>query len=337
MQYREILEKLIQRENLGAAAMTEVMDAVMDGACTPAQVAGLLVALRMKGETIEEVAAAAASMRRHATPVDAGGPPVVDIVGTGGDGAHTFNVSTAAMFIAAGAGVKLAKHGNRSVSSKCGSADVLKALGVNIELPADRIGACVQEVGVGFLFAPMLHGAMKHAIGPRRELQVRTIFNMLGPLTNPAGANALVLGVFDAKLTDVYARVLRELGTDRAMVVHGKDGLDEITGTDNTLVVELKGDDIESREFDPRPYMGEYCTAADLKGGEPEDNAQIIKDLLVGADGPKRNVALMNAAAGIYVEGIVETFEQAFELASASVDDGKAKQKLDELVAFTNR
>ncbi len=336
MKLDTVLEPLIAGNDLSSQKMTEVMDQIMEGGLTPAQIGAFLTALRIKGETIDEIAAAAASMRRHATKVDAGPPPVVDIVGTGGDGAHTFNISTAAAFIAAGAGVKIAKHGNRSVSSQCGSADVLKALGVNLEIGPDKVGACIREVGIGFLFAPMLHGAMKHAIGPRREMGVRTIFNLLGPLTNPAGATALLLGVFGPELTEVHAKVLNQLGAERAMVVHGNDGLDEITGTTTTRVSELKNAKVNTYELDPRPYIGDFCTIADLKGAEATENAAILRDLLAGQDGPKLAVACLNAAAGIYVAGLAENYAQGYELAKAAINDGRAQQKLEAMIAFSN-
>lgn len=334
MEYREVLERLAAGKNLSAAEMEAVIDEVMEGRLTPAQVGGLLVALRMKGESAEEIGAAARSMRRHATRIDAGPPPVVDTCGTGGDRAHTFNISTCAAFIAAGAGARIAKHGGRSVSSKCGSADVLKALGVNIELPPERVGASVREVGIGFLFAPLLHGAMKHAAGPRRELGVRTIFNILGPLSNPAGADRQLLGVFDGRLTPVLGEVLCQLGTRHALVVHGSDGLDEITGTGPTQVSELRDGSVQTRQFDPRPWLGAYCRPEDLRGGEAPENAAILTAILAGEDSPRARVCLLNGAAAILVAGLAEDFSDAWTLARQAVASGAARAKLEALIAF---
>ncbi len=333
MTYTDYLNKLIAGTDLSADETTDVMDQLMDGELTPAQVAAFITALRIKGETTDEISAAALSMRRHATRIDAGAPPVVDTCGTGGDGSGTFNISTTAAFIAAGAGAKIAKHGNKSVSSQCGSADVLAALGVNLDITPEQVGNCVRDVGIGFLFAPKLHGAMKHAIGPRRELGVRTIFNMLGPLTNPAGATAQVIGVFDAALTGVFAEVLNKMGSSRAMIVHGSDYLDEITLTGTTQVSELKDGKVETRQLDPLEYVGSLCSAEALKGGDAEVNAGILRDILGGAEGPKADVAKLNAAAAIYVGGLADDLGAAYGKAGDAIESGAAKQKLDDLVA----
>jgi len=334
--FSERLEKIVGGHDLSTAEMAEVMDQVMEGQLTPAQIGALITALRMKKESVAEISAAALSMRRHATVVEPGAPPIVDTCGTGGDGSGTFNISTTAAFIAAGAGVKIAKHGNKSVSSKCGSADVLAELGVNIEVNPEKVGESIQSVGIGFLFAPLLHGAMKHAIGPRRELGIRTIFNMLGPLTNPARATAQVLGVFDAGLTEIFAAVLKQMGSDRAMVVHGADHLDEITVTGTTQISELVNGEIKTREFDPLPFIGGYAQPQDLAGGEPTVNAAITRSILAGEDGPKTEAAVLNAAAAITVAAAAADFADAVDKARESLTSGSAARKLEDLIAFSN-
>jgi len=336
MQYSKVLEQLMAGNDLGSVQMQGLMDGIMEGQLTPPQIAAILVALRIKGESIEEISSAAQSMRAHATPIDAGEGPILDIVGTGGDGHHTINVSTASAFVAAGAGATVAKHGNRSVSSKCGSADVLAALGVNIEASPELVGHCVREIGVGFLFAPVLHGAMKYAIGPRKELGVRTIFNILGPLTNPACATHMMIGVYRPELVDTYINVLNEMGINRAMVVHGNDGMDEISCSARTQVKELKNNEITSYEFDPRDYIGLLADKADIQGGDAAENAKALRQVLEGEKGPKRDIILLNAAAGIYVSGLADSYPLAFELAQDSIDCGKALAKLDQLVDLSN-
>ncbi len=326
---KEILQSLIERRDLDRASAERAFDRIMAGELTPAQIAALITALRMKGETADELAGAAASMRRHAVLIDAGGLPVVDTCGTGGDGAHTFNISTAAALVVAGAGVPVAKHGNRAVSSQCGSADVLAALGVNIEAPPEVVEECLRSVGIGFLFAPKLHPAMKHAGGVRRELGVRTIFNLLGPLTNPAGARGQILGVFDPALTEPFARVLMALGSRRAFVVHGRDGLDEITVTTTTRITELNAGRIRTYEFDPLELIGEYHDLQELAGGAPEFNAGIIRSVLAGEPGARRDVVLLNAAAGIVAGGRADDLRTGLELAKASIDGGAAAAKLN--------
>lgn len=337
MVFKDVLNALMAGQDMDRDSMREVMDHVMDGKLTPAQIGALLTALRIKGETIDEISAAAASMREHATRVDGGDGPLVDTCGTGGDGAHTINISTGAAIVAAAAGCRIAKHGNRSVSSKCGSADVLMALGVNLDLTPDQVGACVREVGIGFLFAPKLHGAMKHAIGPRRELGVRTIFNMLGPLTNPAGAESQVLGVFAPELTDTFAHVLNSLGSRRALIVHGNDGLDEITTTTTTRVAEVRNGEVTSWELDPLAYIGEFADSAALKGGEAEENAAILRKLFAGeASKEVTDIVALNAAAAIYVNAQDDlAFADAVAQARAAITDGRAAATLDALVAFS--
>ena len=337
MDYKFLLERLIAGGSLDFLEMEALMNKIMDGELSHAQIAGVLVALRIKGETIEEISAAARVMREHATKIDSGQLPVVDTCGTGGDGTHTFNISTAAAFIAAGAGVKIAKHGNRSVSSKCGSADVLKQLGVKIDISSDQVSSCIQSVGIGFLFAPSLHPAMKHAIRPRRELGVRTIFNMLGPLTNPAGAKRQLLGVYNKLLAQRFAEVLRNLGSEQALIVHGLDGLDEITTTQKSHVVELKNGEITSFELDPLDYIEEYSKLEDIVGGESPQNAEIIRRVLENVTGPCLDIAILNGAAAIQVSGLATGFSEAVNLAKESVTSGKALQKLEEMIRFTNQ
>ncbi len=331
---QQILQSLIERRDLDRASMEQIFDRIMAGELTPAQIAAFITALRMKGESAAELTGAAASMRRHAVLIDTGGVAVVDTCGTGGDGAHTFNISTAAALIVAGAGVPVAKHGNRAVTSQCGSADVLAALGMNIEAPPEVVEECIREVGVGFLYAPNMHPAMKHAAGVRRELGIRAIFNMLGPLTNPAGATGQILGVFDPLLTEPFAHVLRALGSRTAFIVHGHDGLDEITVSTTTRITELRSGHIRTYEFDPLELIGEYHALEDLAGGAPEVNAAVIRRILEGEPGACRDVALLNAAAGIVVGGKADNLHQAMQLAQTSIDSGQAAAKLKALIEY---
>jgi len=332
---KEAIADVIARTDLNGDRMQGVMDRIMSGDATPAQIAGLLVALRMKGETVTEVSAAATSMRRHATFIDAGPGRVVDTCGTGGDGLDTFNISTTAAFVAAGAGVTVAKHGNRAVSSKCGSADVLAALGVNIQARPPIMEQCIQEIGIGFLYAPTMHPAMKYAIGPRRELGVRTIFNMLGPLTNPAGATGQVLGVFAPELTEMFAAALRELGCRRAYVVHGSDGMDEITTTGPTRVCELRNGQLQTYELSPEPFFGACDEPESLAGGTPTDNARILREVIENKPGPARRIALLNAAAAIAAGEEAEDLRDGLEKAKESIESGAALGKLESLIAAT--
>ena len=333
-----ILEKLLARQNLTVQEMSETMDAIMSGGLTPAQTAGFLVALRAKGETIDEVTGAAISMRKHAAFINAGAENVVDTCGTGGDKANTFNISTTAAFVAAGAGVAIAKHGNRSVSSKCGSADVLAAAGFNLEVEPAVMEQCIQENGIGFLFAPKLHPAMRNVVPIRKELGVRTIFNMLGPLTNPAGATGQVLGVYSPVLTEMFAHVLKALGTKRAMVVHGLDGLDEITCTDSTRVTGLRNGVIKTYELFPDILLGETFSADSIKGGGPEQNAKIMLDILSGRlTGGPLAVTLLNAAAAIVAGCKAETMEEGLKLAARSIDSGAALEKLETLIGASKK
>ena len=307
----------------------------MSGETTDAQIAAYLIALRMVGETPEIIAGSVQAMREVVTHVDAGDPNVVDIVGTGGDGAHTFNISTTAAIVAAGAGVTVAKHGNRCVSSKCGAADVLEALGVHLGAGPDVMADCLKTIGLAFLFAPGLHPAMKHAIGPRKELGLRTIFNILGPLTNPAGALRGVMGVYSADLVDTIAAAAAELGAEHFYVVHGGDGLDEITTTTKTEVARVTNDGVERFQLDPADFGMAYATADDLKGGDPEANAAILRAILEGAKGPKRDTVLLTAAAGIVAGGKAADFAEGLTKAAESIDSGAAKEKLNALVDRT--
>ena len=329
------LSKLIEGKDLSQSETSEAFDVIMSGEATPAQIGAFITALRMKGETVDEIAGGASSMRRHAVFIDTGVLDVVDTCGTGGDSCDTFNVSTTAAFVVAGAGVPVAKHGNRAISSKCGSADLLKELGVNIEVSTGTVEDCVQDVGIGFLYAPRLHPAMKHAMGPRRELGVRTVFNMLGPLTNPAGAKGQIIGVFSAELTEPFAEVLRLLGSRRAFVVHGQDGMDEITTTTSTRISELRDGNVRTYEFDPLPLIGDYASPAELAGGEVAENAHITRAVLAGEEGPCRDIVCINAAAEFVAGGKAEDLKEGWTLARESIDTGVALEKLEQLVEAT--
>lgn len=329
------IDKVIRNENLTEEEMIRAMDIIMEGKATPAQIGGLLIGLRMKGETLEEITGSAKVMRDKALNLSIQNDYAIDTCGTGGDGGNTFNVSTAAAFVAAAAGVVVVKHGNRSVSSKCGSADVLEKLGVNINLQPGEVQKCVDKLNIGFMFAPNFHKAMKHAVGPRRELGVRSIFNLLGPLTNPAGAKGQVLGVFDENLTAVMAGVLKELDVERAMVIHGLDGLDEITVTDKTKVSELKDGKINTYFIDPRDFQIPLAKKDELSGGEPEENAEIILKILKGETGARRNMVLMNAGAAIYVGKKADSLKEGIDKAKEVIDTGLALKKLNDFAEFT--
>jgi len=334
---KNYLKKVVSGENLTGAEMVDAFDLMMSGEATAAQIAGFIVALRMKGESVEEIAGGAESMRRHAVFIDCGGLPVVDTCGTGGDSCNTFNVSTTAAFVVAGAGVPVAKHGNRAISSACGSADVLMVLGVNLEIESEDVEDCIRDAGIGFMYAPKMHPAMKYAMGPRRELGIRTIFNMLGPLTNPAGAKGQIIGVFSPELTEPFANVLKLLGSRRAFVVHGHDGMDEITVTDSTRISELADGRVRTYEFDPLPLIDDYADAADLAGGDPETNAAITTAILAGEKGPRRDIVCLNAGAAIAAGGKADTLADGFRLAQEAIDSGRAKAALAALVECSNR
>jgi len=335
MDIREAIARLVERQDLTAREAEEVMGQVMRGEATPAQIGGFLIALRMKGETVEEIAGFARAMRRHALPVPTRWAPLVDTCGTGGDRSGTFNISTTAAFVVAGAGLPVAKHGNRSVSSHCGSADVLEALGVNLDLSPEAVALCVDEIGIGFLFAPRFHPAMKHAIGPRREMGVRTVFNVLGPLTNPAGAQVQVLGVYDPALTKILAGVLGSLGCRAAFVVHGADGLDELSTTGPNRVAQLHNGSIRSYVLDPTDVGLPRVSISALRGGSAAENAAIVRSILQGEPGPRRDVVLLNAAAALVAGGCAADMREGLHLAARSIDSGAALDKLEALIAFT--
>nr|WP_207754221.1 anthranilate phosphoribosyltransferase [Caldicoprobacter guelmensis] len=327
----EVLKKIVSGEHLTQEEAALSMDYIMDGSATPSQIGAFLVALRMKGETIPEITGCALSMRLKAQKVVLD-DYAIDTCGTGGDGGRTFNISTAVAIIAAAAGVKVAKHGNRAVSSKSGSADVLEALGIKIEMSPEMVVECIKRTHIGFLFAPHYHVSMKNVVGPRRELGIRTIFNILGPLTNPAGVKGQVLGVYDGRLVHSLAEVLINLGTQRAMVVHGLDGLDEITTTTRTMVSEVKEGEIIDYEIDPAEYGIPYAKPQDIAGADAEYNAELIKRILKGEKGPARDIVLLNAAAALYVGNDAESIKEGLEKAAYLIDSGAAYEKLKEFI-----
>lgn len=346
---KDAIGKIVLQQDLVEAEMIEVMNQVMDGEATPSQVGAFITALRMKGETIEEITGAARVMRDHATPIrvrkaldidreeiNLDRETILDTCGTGGSGTKSFNISTTVAFVVSACGVKVAKHGNRSISSACGSADVLESLGVNLNVTPEQVESCINEIGVGFLFAPALHGAMKHAIGPRREIGIRTIFNILGPLTNPAGADRQVLGVYDEKLVEILAKVLVKLGCQRGFVVHGKDGMDEITLTGPTRVAEINEGQVTLSTIEPEDFGLRRCLLSDLQGGDAEENAAIVRDVLSGAEGPKRDIVLLNAAYALVAAGKAESVDAGLQKARNIIDEGLAKAQLDGLVNLTN-
>jgi len=333
---KEAITKLVEKTDLTGVETEAVMEEIMSGLATQAQIASFLTALRIKGETVEEITGAARVMRSKATRINVAAHNIVDTCGTGGDRSHTFNISTSAAFVVAGAGVTVAKHGNRSVSSACGSADVLKALGVNIDIQPERVEKCVNEIGIGFLFAPVHHPAMRYAIGPRQEIGIRTMFNILGPLTNPAGASCQIIGVYSAHLTETLAHVLLNLGSTHCMVVHGSDGLDEITITGETRVSEGRKGKVRTYQIRPGDYGIKTGTIEDIKGGNADDNAGILMKILQGEMGQRRDIVLLNAAAGIFVGGKASDLNSAIRVAEESIDSGKALAKLEALKRATN-
>ena len=337
MNMQEAIAKVIEGDDLRRDEMADAMNQIMSGEATDAQIGAFLIALRLKGESVDEIAGAAAVMREKAMPIATKHDVIVDTCGTGGDHSGTFNISTTAAFIAAGAGLCVAKHGNRAATSQSGSADVLMALGVNIEASPETASRCLDEVGIGFLFAPALHGAMKYAIGPRREIGVRTLFNALGPLTNPAGANRQVIGVYSAALTETLAGVLATLGTERAYVVHGSDGLDEMTLTGPTKVSELKDGAVSTYRISPGDFGLGEARADALKGGDADANAAITLSVLKGAEGPARDIALLNAAAAIVAGDKARDLREGIQVAAEAVDSGRALAKLEALIAASNR
>ncbi|MDO8892870.1 MAG: anthranilate phosphoribosyltransferase [Sulfurimicrobium sp.] len=335
---KEALTRLIEQREIFHDEMLSLMRQIMSGEVTQAQIAAILMGLRVKKETVGEISAAAQVMREFATkvPVTNTGH-LVDTCGTGGDAAHTFNISTTAAFVAAAAGARVAKHGGRSVSSTCGSADVLEALGVNLNLTPEQVGQSIDEIGIGFMFAPNFHGAMKYAAPVRRELGVRTIFNVLGPLTNPAGASNQVMGVFHPDLVGIQARVLQRLGSSHVMVVHGADGLDEITLSGDTLVAELKDGEIREYVLHPREFGFDTCDLEVLKVWDATQARDMLLGVLDNLPGPARNIVLLNAGAAIYVAGCAETLAEGIAKAHAAIESGAAREKLRQLVEISNR
>ncbi len=333
---RQAIETLISGQDLDFDTSKEVMNEIMSGDATNAQIAAFLVALRIKGETPTEISAFASVMREKGRKVRHDFP-VAEIVGTGGDRSNTFNISTVSAFVVSAAGMPVAKHGNRSVSSKCGAADVLEALGVKTDLQPEQNEQVLKECGMCFMFAPVYHASMKYAAPVRKELGVRTVFNILGPLGNPAGAEVNLIGVFSGDLVRPIAEVLQKLGTKRGMVIFGLDGIDEITLTAKTAVCEINGDELSEFEIDPADYGFSLCAAEDLKGGDSSANAEIAKSILNGEKGPKRDVVLLNSGVVLYLAGKAESVQAGIDLARETVDSGRAKAQLEKLVEFTNR
>ena len=333
------LLRVTNRENLASADAEQAMNAILDGEATPTQIGAFLVALRMKGETDEEVLGFAQAMRAKATPVDPGvaEEPLLDIVGTGGDGGATFNISTVAAFVVAGAGVRVAKHGNRSFSSRCGAADVLESFGVKLIGDPELLGRAIREIGIAFLFAPSLHPAMRYAQPVRRDLKMRTVFNLLGPLTNPAGATRQLVGASSPDAADLLAKVLASLGVARALVVHGTDGMDEITTTGPTIALEVQSGAIAHHELAPADFGLPEASSRDLQGGDAAANAAILRAILDGEEGPKRDIVLANAGAALVTAGKAADYPQGVRLAAEWFESGSARRKAEELAAFTQR
>lgn len=347
---RQAIAKLVELHDLGEGEMIEVMNQIMSGECTPAQIGSFITALRMKGETIEEISGAARVMRERATPIRVGRnvldidrddinldqETILDVVGTGGDGTNTFNISTTVSFVVSACDVKVAKHGNRSVSSACGSADVLEKLGINLDVTPEQVERCINEIGIGFLFAPALHGAMKHAIGPRREIGIRTIFNILGPLTNPANADCQVMGVYREELVEKMAGVLHRLGCKRGFVVHGRDGMDEITLTGETAAAEVTPEGVRLFTISPEEFGFTRCSMQALKGGDAVANAAIVRSILAGEKGPRREIVLLNAGFALVAAGRCATVAEGIHLAAHAIDSGAAGIQLEKLATLTN-
>jgi anthranilate phosphoribosyltransferase len=334
--FKDHLTKIIRRENLTETEMAEMITDIFSGTITDAQIGAFLGALATKGETVEEVAGAARAMRKKAVRIQTPASTVIDTCGTGGDSAGTFNISTTTAFVVAGCDVTVAKHGNRSITSKCGSADLLESLGVKIDIDPEVTEEAIAEVGIGFLFAPKYHGAMKYAANARKEIGIRSIFNMLGPLTNPAGANCQLLGVFSPELTEMFANALQLLGTKKALVVHGHDGLDEISVCAPTRVSELKDGMVTTYDINPEQFFGNLADSFDLTGADSALNASITKNILKGENGPKRNVVVINSAAALIAADRAGTLEEGISFAEESIDNGAALSKLEALITFTN-
>ena len=337
MDIQQALKVVVEKQDLTQQQMSDVMQYIMTGGATPAQVAGFLVALQMKGETVTEIAAAADVMRSLATPVNITASTLVDTCGTGGDGASTFNVSTASAFVVAAAGGQVAKHGNRSISSSSGSADVLEAAGVNLDITPEEVKHCIESIGVGFMFAQKHHGAMRHAITPRKEMGIKTIFNLLGPLTNPAKAKHQVLGVFDKKWVEPMANVLKALGSKHVLVVHASDGLDEISIGASTFVAELKEGDIRCYDIEPEQFDLKREAVESLAINNAEESLAIINSVFDGQTGPARDIVVLNAGAAIYAADIADSLDEGIKQAQSVIDNGMAKQKLQDLIHCTNR
>lgn len=333
---RTIMKKIINKNDLSEDEMIQVMEELMSGNLSEAIGAAFLTGLKMKGETIHELTGGAKVMRKKAQTVQLGNIYTLDTCGTGGDYTGTFNISTATSFICAAAGIYTAKHGNRSVSSKSGSADVLEALGANIELSPEQVEYCLKKYHIGFFYAPLFHPAMKHAAPIRKALGYPTIFNMLGPLTNPANVSAQIIGVYDIHLAPIFAEVLKNLGTKHALIVHGMDGLDELTTTTTTYVVELKNGEITTYHIDPKQLNLDYSTKDDLLGGGARENAKIIRNIFDGMSGPKRDIVLLNSGAALYLGKKANTIKDGIQLAAKLIDSGRAMEKLDQYIYFTN-
>jgi anthranilate phosphoribosyltransferase len=348
---KEAIGRVVTGDNLTEGEMHEIMDEIMCGSATSAQIAAFVTALRLKGETVDEITGAARAMRERATKMNLNNhlvtidrdeinvedETILDTCGTGGDGTNTFNVSTATALVAAGGGVRVAKHGNRAVSSLCGSSDVLEGLGVNLDISVTDVERCIRELGIGFLYAPLFHSAMKNAVGPRQEIGIRTIFNLLGPLTNPAGASVQILGVYEPGLTDTMARVLKRLGTREAFVVCGERTFDEISVCGPTRVSHMKESDVRTFEITPEEFGFNRAPLEAIRGGNVRENAQIIRDIVDGEKGPKRDMVVLNSAAAFVAAGLDHDFKGGIERARDSIDSGRAREKLNSLIDFTQR
>ncbi|HHA18552.1 MAG TPA: anthranilate phosphoribosyltransferase [Methylophaga sp.] len=335
MDIKVAIAKVVEHQDIHILDMENLMHQIMAGECSSAQIAALLVGLRMKGESIDELTASASVMRELVTPVKAEGKHIVDIVGTGGDGLHTFNVSTTSCFVVAAAGATVAKHGNRSVSSTSGSADILEAAGVNLNISSHQVEQCIKELGIGFMFAPLHHSAMKHAIGPRKEMGIRTMFNLLGPLTNPAGAANQLLGVFDKQWLEPLANVLKNLSSEHVMVVHSADGMDEISMVGETFVCELKQGELSQYTITPEQFGMERGNIDDIIVNSAEESLAMVKDVLSDKPGAARDIVLLNSGAAIYCAGLSNSLEEGVDLARQAISSNAAKQKLAQLIKLT--
>lgn len=334
---KEAINYLVSGSSLSFEQSTAVMEEIMSGEATPAQIAAFVTSLRIKGETVDEIAGLASVMREKAVPVEVT-PPIIDTCGTGGDNCSSINISTAAAFVAAGAGLKVAKHGNRAITSQCGSADVLEALGVKIDLTAEAVAKCLEKAGIGFMFAPLFHPAMKHAAGPRREIGIRTVFNILGPLTNPAGAEFQVIGVPSQELGEKIAAVLHRLGTKHSLVVHSLDGMDELSISGKSIIWEVNEQGVlPPSEIDPTSFGLKKTDLSEIKGGTPEENADILCRVLNGEKGPGRDVVVLNAAAAIYAGNLASDLKEGVRFAQAAIDSSRALEKLEGLIRLSNK